>query len=73
MKDSEVIKISSSSSVYRAGGLPPNELQSAKAYCANPAVGSPVHLQRHSTSDGVIDLYPRKEEIWARNGRSNFA
>jgi hypothetical protein len=38
-----------------------------------PLFGSPVHLHRRSTSDGVRDLYQRKEELWARNGRSNLA
>jgi hypothetical protein len=32
-----------------------------------------VHLRRRSTPDGVRDLYYRKEELWARNGRSNLA
>jgi hypothetical protein len=38
-----------------------------------PLFGSPVHLQRRSTSGGVRDLYQRKEELWARNRRSNLA
>jgi hypothetical protein len=34
-----------------------------------PLFGSPVHLQRRSTSGDVRDLYQRKEELWARNSR----
>jgi hypothetical protein len=44
-------EVSSSSSVCRAGGFPPNVLQPTEAYCINPAFGSPVHLQRRSTSE----------------------
>jgi hypothetical protein len=40
---------------------------------SNPCFSSPVHLQRRSTPDGVINLYWRKEVLWARNGRSNLA
>jgi hypothetical protein len=39
----------------------------------NPLFGSRIHLQSRSTSDGVRDLYQLKEELWARNGRSNLA
>jgi hypothetical protein len=35
-----------------------------------PLFGSLVHLQRRSMSEGVRDLYQRKEELWARNVRS---
>jgi hypothetical protein len=38
-----------------------------------PLFGSPVYLQRLFTSDGVRDLYQRKEELWAKNGLSNLA
>jgi hypothetical protein len=54
---------SSSSSVCGAGGIPHNALQPTEAYCANSALWFPVHLQRRSTSDGVRDLYQRKEEL----------
>jgi hypothetical protein len=60
-------------SFCRAGRIPPIALQPTEAYCANPALALPVHLQRRSTSDGVRDLYQRKEELWVRNGRSNLA
>jgi hypothetical protein len=40
---------------------------------SNPCFSSPVHLQRCSIPDGVRDLYCRKEELWARNGRLNLA
>jgi hypothetical protein len=33
----------------------------------------PLHLQSHSTSDNVRDLYRREVELWATNGRSNLA
>jgi hypothetical protein len=58
--------------LYEAGGYPPNVLQPTEAYCANPALVSPFHLQRRSTSAGVRDLYQRKVELWARNVRSNL-
>jgi hypothetical protein len=45
----------------------PNVLQPIMAYCTNPALVSPFHLQSCSTSDGVRDLYQRKVELWARN------
>jgi hypothetical protein len=32
-------------SVCGAGGIPSYALQPTEAYCANPALGSPVHLQ----------------------------
>jgi hypothetical protein len=38
-----------------------------------PPFGLPVHHQRRSTSDGMRDLYQRKEKLWARNGRSYLA
>jgi hypothetical protein len=38
-----------------------------------PAIVSPFHLHRRSTSIGVRDLYQRKVELWARNIRSNLA
>jgi hypothetical protein len=56
-----------------AGGYPPNVLQLIVAYCTNPVLVSPFHLQRRSTSDGVRDLYQRPVELWARNVRSNLA
>jgi hypothetical protein len=40
-----------------AGGYPPNILQPTEAYCTNPALDSPLHLQRRSTSDDVRGLY----------------
>jgi hypothetical protein len=55
-----------------AGGYPPNVLQPFETYCTNPALVSPFHLQRRSTSTGVRDLYQRKVELWARNVRSNL-
>jgi hypothetical protein len=55
--------------VFRAYGIPPSALQPTEAYCTNPRFWFPVHLQRSSTSDGVRDLYQRKEKLWARNGR----
>jgi hypothetical protein len=70
---STLLPISSFSSVCGAGGIPPNALQPTEAYCANPAFGSTVHLQRRSTSDGVRDLYQRKEELWARKWRIKFS
>jgi hypothetical protein len=39
------------------GGYPPTVLQHTEAYCTNPALGSPLHLQRRSTSDDVRGLY----------------
>jgi hypothetical protein len=65
--------LSTSYSVCGAGRIPSNALQPTETYCANPAFGSPVHLQRRSTSDGVRDLRQRKKELWARIGRSNLA
>jgi hypothetical protein len=62
-----------SSSFCGAGGISPSALQPFEAYCAKPRFSSPVHLQRRSTSNGVRDLYQRKEELRARNGRSNLA
>jgi hypothetical protein len=38
-----------------------------------PLSVSPRHLQMSSTSDDVWDLFQRKVELWARNGRSNWA
>jgi hypothetical protein len=40
-----------------AGGYPPNVLQPTEAYCTNPALVSPLHLQRRSISDDVRGLY----------------
>jgi hypothetical protein len=51
---------------------PPSALQPFKVSCAIPRFRSPVCLQKYYTSDGVRDLYYRKEELWARNVRSNL-
>jgi hypothetical protein len=59
-----------SSSFCGAGGTPPTVLQLTEAYCTNPALVSPFHLRRRSTSDGVRDLYQRKVELWTINDRS---
>jgi hypothetical protein len=48
---------SSFSSFCVAGGIPPRTLQLFEAYCAEHRFSSPVHLQRHSTSDGMRGLY----------------
>jgi hypothetical protein len=47
-----------------ASGYPPNVLQPTEAYCTNPALVSPFHPQRRSTSTGVRYLYQRKMELW---------
>jgi hypothetical protein len=39
---------------------------------SNPCFSSPVYLQRRSKPDGVRDLWLWKEELWARNNRSNL-
>jgi hypothetical protein len=56
-----------------AGGNPPNTLQPTETYCAQPRFSSPVYLQRRSTSNGLRDLFQRKEEFRATNCRSNLA
>jgi hypothetical protein len=56
-----------------AGGYLPNVLQSFEIYCTNPALVSPFHLQRRSTSTGVRDLYQRQEELWARKCPIKFS
>jgi hypothetical protein len=40
-----------------AGGYPPNVLQLTEAYCTNPALVSPLHLQKRTKSDGVRGIY----------------
>jgi hypothetical protein len=52
-----------------AGVYPPNVLQAFETYCTNPVLVSPFHLQRHSTSTGVRELYQKKVELRARNVR----
>jgi hypothetical protein len=61
-------------SLGRAGRNPAYRTSAFEAVCTlTPIFSSPVHLQKRSTPDGLRDLYKRKEELWARNGRSNLA
>jgi hypothetical protein len=61
-----------SSSIYGPVKIPPNTLV-FEDICTLPRFSSPVRHQMHSKSDAVGDLYWRKEELWARYGRSNLA
>jgi hypothetical protein len=45
----EIRYFQTSNPICEDGGIPPNVLQPTEAYCANPAFGSPIHLQRRST------------------------
>jgi hypothetical protein len=52
-----IFKLSLLRLVCGAGGYQPNVLQPTEAYCTNPALVSPLHLHRRSTSDDVRGLY----------------
>jgi hypothetical protein len=54
--------------------IPPTALQPSRPFVLQTFVfGSSVHLQRRSMPESMRDLCERKEEVWARNGRSNLA
>jgi hypothetical protein len=54
--------------------IPPIALQPSRPFVLLHLVFvSSVHPQRRSMPDITRDLCERKEEVWARNGRSNLA
>jgi hypothetical protein len=65
---------SSSPSMRGTGGNSAYRTSAFEAvYTLTHRLGSTVHLQRRSMPDSMTDLCVRKEEVWARNGRPNFA
>jgi hypothetical protein len=55
-------------------------VESSRKHCClprlivlTPLFGSPVHLQRRYTSDGVRDLYQRKEELMGEKWPIKFS